>query len=150
MPTGHWETPTGAVDGVNLIHFVSKPYVPGSVAVSVDIPLRADYDDGWIESNPLTGEVTMKEAPNPGETIRIWYLDFTTDVVETTPISGTLVVSPAELEGILVDSTIMISGMVVTTALLAGNISIVGINGVIEDKQLIGTLEDKTPIMCIC
>ena len=59
-----FEVPSGTIDGINTVYTVSVPYVRDSTAVWLNgILLRRDLDDGWVESNPNTGEITLNEPP---------------------------------------------------------------------------------------
>jgi hypothetical protein len=74
-----FEVAIGVSDGVNLLFYTPTPYLPGSVAVFLNGQLkRADFMDGWVESNPVTGEVTLLIAPlggMPPDVVQIFYLD---------------------------------------------------------------------------
>ena len=66
MPMPRFEVPVGAIDGSNRVFKVSVSYLPGRTAVWLNgIKVRKDLEDGWIESNPGIGEVTLNEAPRP-------------------------------------------------------------------------------------
>lgn len=69
------EVPSGVIDGVNTLFITSEPYVPGQLYVFLNGLLqRRDYDDGWIETNPATGAVTLKEAPQTTDVLQIYYI----------------------------------------------------------------------------
>lgn len=87
MALPHFEVPAGAIDGVNVVFTVSVPYRPGSTAVFLNgLLLRADYTDGWLESDPVLGEVTLKEPPRvtkiTPDVVQIFYLDTSPTVLE--------------------------------------------------------------------
>lgn len=87
MALPHFEVPVGAVDGVNTVFNVSVPYRPGSTAVFLNgLLLREDYPDGWTESDPTTGEVTLKEPPRvtkiTPDVVQVFYIDTSPDVLE--------------------------------------------------------------------
>jgi hypothetical protein len=64
MPVPHFEVPTGSVDGINTVFSVSLPYAPGSTALFRNGLLQErSLEDGWYESDPAIGEITLKEAP---------------------------------------------------------------------------------------
>lgn len=87
MPLPHFEVPTGAIDGVNLVFNVSQAYKPGTTAVFLNgLLLRADYADGWVESSPALGRITMKEPPRvtkiTPDVVQVFYIDLSPDVFE--------------------------------------------------------------------
>lgn len=89
MPLPHFEVPSGAIDGVNKVFTVSQAYQPGTTAVFLNgLLLRADYPDGWTESNPAAGEVTLKEAPRvtkiTPDIVQVFFIDTSPDVLEQT------------------------------------------------------------------
>lgn len=89
MPLPHFEVPSGAIDGVNTVFNVSQPYQPGTTAVFLNgLLLRADYPDGWTESDPATGEVTLKEPPRvtkiTPDIVQVFYIDTSPAVLEAT------------------------------------------------------------------
>jgi hypothetical protein len=80
MSIPHFEVPTGAIDGVNTVFHVSLPYQIGTTAVFLNGLLQErSLDDGWFESDPVTGEITLKEAPRPGalgnDVLQVFFLD---------------------------------------------------------------------------
>jgi len=87
MPLPHFEVPSGAIDGANVVFNVSQAYKPGTTAVFLNgLLLRADYDDGWTESDPSTGEVTLKEPPRvtkiTPDVVQVFYIDLSPTVLE--------------------------------------------------------------------
>ena len=87
MSLPHFEVPSGVIDGVNLVFNVSQPYKPGTTAVFLNgLLLRPDYTDGWTESNPATGEVTLKEPPRvtkiTPDVVQVFYIDTSPDILE--------------------------------------------------------------------
>jgi len=87
MPLPHFEVPSGAIDGVNRVFTVSQPYRPGTTAVFLNgLLLRADYPDGWDETDPSTGEVTLKEPPRvtkiTPDVVQVFYIDLSPDVLD--------------------------------------------------------------------
>jgi len=133
MGTPRYEVLSGAIDGVNTTFFTSVAYTPGSLAVFINGQLkRADYDDGWIETSPETGEVTLREAPKPypldhDEVVQAFFID-------TIPVD----VSFIELIGILeeVDE--------ITGVLTEETVQLVGVFD--EPDQLVGTLTSDQPL----
>jgi len=111
MPQPRFEVPVGAVDGINLVYSVSTSYKPGTTAVFVNGLLQEQtLDDGWAESDPVAGEVTMKEAPRSTgpcpDIIQIFFLDTSPVSPETeiTPMEGKLT-DIASLNSILIEET---------------------------------------------
>lgn len=101
MPSPRFETPTGVTDKTNVDFYVSRPYANGSTAVFLNgVLMERTFDDGWIELDPETGLIRLKEAPFPFDTLQIFYLDRSPPLPETvvyrlkgriktsTPISG--------------------------------------------------------------
>lgn len=126
MATPRFEVALGIVDGVNVVFFTPTfPYVPGSVAVFFNGQLkRADFADGWVESNPVTGEVTLLIAPlpaaygNPDDVIQIFYLDNSVPaaVVPETEIT--------RLHGVVLDTVDVVSAHLVEVQPLRGSITV--------------------------
>lgn len=87
MAVPRFEVPAGAIDGVNTLFTVSTAYQASSTAVYINGQLKdKDNDDGWIETSPLTGLVTLKEAPLTGDTVHIFFIDETTLAPGTSPV----------------------------------------------------------------
>jgi hypothetical protein len=85
MPVPRFEVPSGAVDGVNTVYTVSVPYKLGTTAVFLNGLLQEkSLDDGWTETDPLAGEVTLKEAPQGSgacpDVIQIFFIDTSPEV----------------------------------------------------------------------
>jgi hypothetical protein len=88
MPMPRFEVPAGAVDGANTVYTVSQPYMPGSTAVFLNGLLQEkSLDDGWFETDPGSGTITMKEAPQGTGTfpdvLQVFYLDTSPALPET-------------------------------------------------------------------
>lgn len=106
-----FDTAQGLVDGVNVVFSTSVPYTSGTTAVFVDGVLRdPSAANGWVESNPVLGQFTMKQAPILGQVVRVYYHDTSVSSVivieEVTSISG--VVRESDTDGItatLVEAT---------------------------------------------
>ncbi len=81
MPSPRFEVPTGTVDGVNTVFTVSRPYTVGSTAVFRNGLLQQrNLDDGWFETDPNAGIITMKEPPSAygwPDVIQVFFLDRT-------------------------------------------------------------------------
>jgi len=135
----------GAIDGVNLVFTVSTAYVPGSTAVFLNGQLkRADFDDGWTETSPATGTVTLTEAPLLGDVVQIFFIDGATGVLpgeEVTPLKGTLKAAD-DLLGRL-GATAEVTGQTAEAEALNGRMLPTGTISamVAEVEQLRGTVE---------
>ena len=80
MPLPHFEVLSGAVDGVNTTFTASMAYTSGSTAVFLNGQLKrphvAGVQDGWVETSPPAGVVTLDEAPrSPNDVVQMFYLD---------------------------------------------------------------------------
>lgn len=75
----HLEVASGDVNGVNDTFYTSVPYQSGTLKLWYNgILIRRDDDDGFIETNPATGEFQVKEPPEGGlypETPVVRYLE---------------------------------------------------------------------------
>lgn len=75
----HFEIPTGAIDGMNTVYTVSMAYTPGTVAVFINGQLKRPSGvgilDGWVETDPVLGIVTLDEAPLTNDVVQVFYLD---------------------------------------------------------------------------
>lgn len=127
MPLPRFEVPSGAVDGVNTVFTVSQPYQPGSTAVFLNgLLTERTLDDGWTETDPSGGVVTLKEAPKGSgdcpDVVQVFYLDTSPALPETeiTQMSGTLDEVDA-LDGQLVDA-FFLSGAVEPSPGLSGTL----------------------------
>ena len=114
MPNTRIVTAGGAIDGVNVKFYTPVPYVPGSTTYILNgRTRRADLDDGYTESSPGTGEITVSEAPLPGDVVQIFFTDTAPSVSSPieklsaavsvkTQLTGTLkIVEPTKIIGIL-------------------------------------------------
>lgn len=126
------EIPTGSIDGVNTVFYVSQPYVVGSTAVFLNgVLMERTLDDGWDETDPSTGEITLKEAPRSSgacpDVIQVFYKDTSEDSPETviTEICGTL------------EGEVGLTGTLLQSDLLCGVIG--------AETALSGTLVDDVP-----
>lgn len=122
MATPRFEVALGVSDGVNLVFFTpTAPYLPGSVAVFLNGQLkRADFMDGWAETNPVTGEVTLLIAPlpaafgNPPDVVQIFYLDTATPPAVTPDTEITV------LHAVVLDTVDVLSGHLVEVQRICG------------------------------
>ena len=88
MGLPRFEVPSGVIDGVNTVFTVSVPYISGTTAVWLNgVLLEPSLVDGWIESNPATGEITLKEPPQATgpcpDVLQVFFQDTTPDPPET-------------------------------------------------------------------
>lgn len=92
LPT--FEVAVGVIDGVNVAFTTPSaiPYRAGSVAIFINGQLkRGDYADGWVETNPGTGLVTLDEAPQVGDVVQIFFINDHApgiDSEELSPLQG--------------------------------------------------------------
>jgi hypothetical protein len=141
MPEPRFEIPAGAIDGANTIFTVSQPYRPGSTAVFLNGQLKTQaLDDGWAETNPATGVVTLNEAPrgSPGcpDVVQIFYIDTSPVLPET--VVDTRLVGVIRAVGAL-------EAEIVSTGLLGGVVgdSAVGLQAeVLDVDRLRGVVQD--------
>ena len=67
------------MNGVNKVFTLSMPYGPGTTAVFLNGLLQErSLDDGWVETDPDAGIVTLKEAPRSSgmpDVIQIFFID---------------------------------------------------------------------------
>lgn len=69
MATGdeQYDDAIGNINGINTIFYVNFPYQPGSVREFLNGQLiSADDDDGFIETDPSSGEIQTKIPPEGG------------------------------------------------------------------------------------
>jgi hypothetical protein len=136
----HFEVPAGIINGVNTVFSVSVPYVAGSTAVWINGALmERALDDGWLESNPATGEVTLKEAPRGSgacpDVIQVFFKDTPADLPEVviTEICGTVEMEVG-LCGYLVQEEGNLIGTISEYATISGLL-------MDEEPQICGVLE---------
>jgi hypothetical protein len=142
-----FEVALGVVDGLNVVFSVSSAYQPLTVAVFLNGQLkRRDFADGWTETNPTAGIVTLAEAPIPGDVVQIFFIDGVPSSVpnpeEVTGIQGVVfekeavlgsLSSVAELIGIT-ESVGELDGSVRATDALTATLEEVG--------NLVGVLQE--------
>ena len=79
MPSPRFEVPAGLVNGVNKVFTLSMPYGPGTTAVFLNGLLQErSLDDGWFETDPDAGTITLKEAPRSSgmpDVIQVFFID---------------------------------------------------------------------------
>jgi hypothetical protein len=95
-----FELAAGVVDGINLIFTTPTAYIAGSVAVFLNGQLkRSDFMDGWTETSPSTGTITLGMPPepaangNPDDVVQVFYLEagvLPLPETEVTPLRGTI------------------------------------------------------------
>lgn len=75
LGTPRFEVASGVVDGTNVVFTVSGPYTPDTTAVFLNgVAQIMSFNDGWFETSPTTGVVTMKEAPLVGDIVKVFYI----------------------------------------------------------------------------
>lgn len=141
-----FEVPSGAINGINVVFNVSSPYVPGSTAVWINgVLLEQTLDDGWLESNPATGEVTLKEAPRGSgacpDVIQVFYKDTSADIPDTviTEIFGTIEVE-AGLTGLLFVEDANLVGTIGSDTVISGFLAD-------DSLQIVGVLESSDDLV---
>lgn len=149
MPTPRFEVLSGTIDGANTTFTVSVPYQSGSSAVFINgVLMRIDLDDGWVETDPTTGTIDLKEAPRVGpsgagcpDVLQMFFLDTSPPVLETvtTTLCGTIE-AVGELDGYLSQETVFVGSL--ETPSLAGALAAeLSLAGAVEDAHaLSGTL----------
>jgi hypothetical protein len=117
MPSPRFEIPAGVVDGVNTVFTVSMPYGPGSTAVFINgILQERSLDDGWFETSPDLGVVTMKVPPSAfgyPDVIQIFFIDRSLALPETIVVN---------IKGII-RARRGLRGTLRTTQLMTGHVS---------------------------
>lgn len=96
------EVPSGAVDDSNVIFTTSQPYVAGTLSVFVNgLLFRADWADGWTETDPAAGTVTLKIAPMTGDSVQVYFIPAVGGMAETsvTVLRAVLDVEATDLVG---------------------------------------------------
>jgi len=123
VATPRFEVALGVSDGVNLVFFTpTAPYLPGSVAVFLNGQLkRADFTDGWVETNPVTGEVDLLIAPlggAPPDVVQIFYLD------NSVPVAVLPEAEITVLQATILDTVDVLAARLVETQALRATISV--------------------------
>lgn len=114
MATPRFEIAVGAINGSNAVFTVSQAYVANSTAVFINgLLMRRDLEDGWSESSPTIGQVTLTEAPKTGDVIQIFFLDTSPIPIEDfTPLSGAITDEEEDLLGRLVTESSLPIGVI--------------------------------------
>lgn len=136
MPVPRFEVPAGAVDGGNTTFTTSVPYQPGTTAVFLNgLLLRPDLDDGWLETDPTTGVIDLKEAPRGTpvcpDVVQVFFLDTSPQLPEEviTEICGTLELDAADT----------LAGSLALDAALSGEVqSDVGLDALLTLEAALG------------
>jgi len=143
MSSPRFEVPSGIIDGVNNLFTVSMPYGAGTIAVFINGQLmERSLDDGWFETDPSAGSVTLKEPPRSSgvcpDVIQIFYLDTAAPLPETQvfKLKG-YIRCAAPLRGTLIDSQ-RIQGTIKSSYRLSGRVDL--------RKRLRGTVESSRKI----
>ena len=103
---------------------VSMPYGPGTTAVFINgMLMERSLDDGWFETNPSTGTVTLKEAPrgigNGPDVIQIFFIDTSPALPETVVVNiKGIIRAHRPLRGILRTTQPMVGHVSVAPSLL--------------------------------
>lgn len=93
MALPRFETLVGAIDGVNVTYLTSVPYRATTVAVFLNGQLKVrTFTDGFAETSPGGGVITMNEAPRTGDVVQAYYWDTAPDTVERAicPLKGSI------------------------------------------------------------
>jgi hypothetical protein len=133
MASPRFEVPSGAIDNVNTVFTLSRSYTPGTVAVFLNGQLkREDYDDGWIETDPVAGVVTLKEPPRsaggyePLDVVQIFYIDTEPLPPEVESVAEALpgvIEEEIEVEGLLLQDEDLFSPVLEVEASVYGLLS---------------------------
>ena len=118
----------GQRDGVNLVFNTpgNEAFVPESNVVFVrNIPRVKTNDDGWADTDPTQGIVTLKEAPEKDDSVMMLYAA-SDAAAEVTTMSGTI------------DARDDLAGSLIETDVLVGTIA--------QAETLSGTLEAQTDL----
>lgn len=142
MSDPRFETPSGAIDGVNTTFTTLVPYIAGTLAVYRNGQLQDT--DCWTETDPASGVFDIVGAPPlgataiiPAEKIKVFYLDtLSTKVVEG--IVGVLedaVVRVGRIE------PVQLRGTLTSIRLVAQLVASEQLVGLVEPVDLVGRLE---------
>jgi len=132
---------------VNQLFTTSQPYKPGTTAVFLNGQLKTQtLDDGWVETDPGLGQVTLKEPPrsfgNP-DVVQIFYIDTSPVLPETvvdTPLVG-VIEEVATLEGELLPTELLEGLTSESEGLEGGVVAVDQLGGVVHDvEQLQGLI----------
>jgi hypothetical protein len=68
----------GVIDGTNTVFTIPQAYQPGTARYFLNGQLKyAPDDDGIVETDPSSGEISVKEAPLDGDRHQLLYEDIT-------------------------------------------------------------------------
>lgn len=98
MGTSRIVVAQGVIDGVNRVFATGQPYVPQSTAYILNGRLHSYALTrgpgnwfGYGESNPDGGQITVDQAPLPGDVVQLFFTDRQPVVAPTvTRLTGTL------------------------------------------------------------
>lgn len=146
---GVWrvEIPSGAINGTNRTFVTSVPYRAGSLALYLNGQLRekSNTADGYTETDPATGTLTLVEAPRAGELVQVAYEDTaavpelllpltgTTDAVDD--VSGT-VAEVGSASGAVSDAE-AVAGTVSVSDAFTGSVADQDLSGVVSDPEVV-------------
>ena len=139
MPQPRFEVPVGAIDDVNVVFHVSVPYKPGTTAVFLNgLLMEPTLLDGWVESDPTAGAVTLNESPRTNkvspDVVQIFFID-------TSPVLPEIVVE--RLIGHLSAVADTLTGrLVAQTTLRASLDTAEALEGRLSTEILIGAVEE--------
>jgi len=111
MASPRFEVPVGLIDGVNKVFVLSMPYGPGATALFRNgILQERSLDDGWVETNPDTGVITLKEAPlaiGQPDVIQVFFLDRQPSLPEASCVNlrGVIRMGNRSIKGMLTATT---------------------------------------------
>lgn len=133
----------GVKDGSNTVFNTpgNSPYAPGRTMLFWrGMPRAAENTDGYFETDPLTGAITMKQAPLNADIVQLLWLEPTVQVeVEVTPLAGSVI--SRHVVGALV-ATDQLSGFLVTEQAVGILLAVDQIAGTVRTiQQIIGTIE---------
>lgn len=114
MPNARIVTAGGAIDGVNVKFYAGVPYASGSTAYILNGRVhRPDFADGYAETNPGIGEITVSEAPLIGDVVQIFFTDTApTAVSPLQKLNATLKSKPVRIAATLrEDKPLVIHGL---------------------------------------
>ena len=134
MPSPQFEF-LGVGDGVTTVFTTSVPYTAGAIGLWVrHLAREKSWDDGFFETDPDAGIITLKIAPMVGDAVQVFYFDQTDEdiVIVRDELIGTLE-QPTELCGSISDDVLL--GCVEAVDEMNGEI-----DGLI-DAELSGDLE---------
>jgi hypothetical protein len=151
MPVPRFEVPSGVIDGVNTVFNVSVPYRPGTTAVFLNgLLLEPTLLDGWTETNPATGEITLKEPPRVTkvcpDVVQVFFIDTSPVLPETVVVRlhGRLR-AVDELEGRLIAKNLLQGSVEALGSLEARLTTMTPLRGELEDQ---GELHGRVRAVC--